>query len=204
MQTNQHISNLTAHTPQDMPDADLPQDGIPIRFNHETMILPREEAARLAQIGKFAEGKEDLIRGAEKLFRQSGCETYAQWLQMTDAAPRNPYDAQRLAEAEQSDRAERTREMQPVLEQMEALREKYPEADLNALPDEVAEFAVQYGVPLVVAYENACLLPRLQKEVRAQRLRENNRRAAVGSMHSCSGDNVQTLFDQQWKEGIWG
>lgn len=194
------------------------QEGIPIRFNHEQVMLSREEAARLAQLGKFAEGKEELLRGAQELYRQSGYQDPGQWLDTIRQQAQNrempepsgpnqgAQDAEelrRLKEVEEQFYALRASQeaFSSLVEQMQQLKQKYPDLDLNALPPEMAAYQTQYKVPAVVAYENAVLLPAALAEQERAKQEEKNAHLSAGSARSNGYDQAVDEFERQWQQG---
>lgn len=191
-----------------------------LQYNHETIKVPKEEATRLFQLGKYIDGKEDLIKTADELFKQSGCKDYREWAESIREKERkaavdqlivdrglSEEDARELVRLRQieknfQEQDRRKNEEERIAEQMRELKNKYPDVDLNALPKEVAEFAAKNKVPVAVAYENAYLLPKLMQELSAKKKAEENAGASVGSVKTDKvNDTFADEFERQWKMG---
>lgn len=192
---------------------------ITIAYNHEQIPLTYEEAARLAQIGKRFEGKEALLQNAESEFKRSGAATMEEFIrkrqedlnkQQVDAlvadkglSEEDARELIRLRQLEQQiqENQQRETERNKTADELRALKAKYPEVDLNKLPREVAAYAVQNHVPVLVAYENVVLLEQYRKELDSAKQAMENEAASAGSMHSSFPANGGDSFDVLWAKG---
>lgn len=194
-------------------------DTITIAYNHEQIPLTREEAARLAQIGKRFEGKEALLQNAETEFKRSGAATVEEFVrsrqealdkQQVDALVADKglseEDARELIRLRQLEQRIRENEQQEsernkMADELRDLKARYPEVDLNNLPSEVAAYAVQHHVPVLVAYENSVLLKQYRKELESAKQQQENETASAGSMHSSFPASGGDSFDSLWAKG---
>lgn len=194
-------------------------DTITIAYNHEQIPLTREEAARLAQIGKRFEGKEALLQNAETEFKRSGAATVEEFVrsrqealdkQQVDALVADKglseEDARELIRLRQLEQRIRENEQQEsernkMADELRDLKARYPEVDLNNLPSEVAAYAVQHHVPVLVAYENSVLLKQYRKELESAKQQKENETASAGSMHSSFPASGGDSFDALWAKG---
>ena len=191
---------------------------ITIAYNHEQIPLT-EEAVRLAQIGKRFEGKEALLQNAETEFKRSGAATMEEFIrkrqedlnkQQVDAlvadkglSEEDARELIRLRQLEQQiqENQQRETERNKTADELRALKAKYPEVDLNKLPREVAAYAVQNHVPVLVAYENVVLLEQYRKELDSAKQSKENETASAGSMHSSFPASGGDSFDVLWEKG---
>lgn len=192
---------------------------ITIAYNHEQIPLTYEEAVRLAQIGKRFEGKEALLQNAETEFKRSGAATMEEFIrkrqedlnkQQVDAlvadkglSEEDARELIRLRQLEQQihENQQRETERNKTADELRALKAKYPEVDLNKLPREVAAYAVQNHVPVLVAYENVVLLEQYRKELDSAKQAKENETASAGSMHSSFPASGGDSFDVLWAKG---
>ena len=109
----------------------------------------------------------------------------------------------RLRQLEQQiqENQQRETERNKTADELRALKAKYPEVDLNKLPREVAAYAVQNHVPVLVAYENVVLLEQYRKELDSAKQAKENETASAGSMHSSFPASGGDSFDVLWEKG---
>ena len=195
------------------------EDGLTISFNHQQITLSKDEAARLAQLGKLYEGKESLLRAAEDDFKRSGAKTYDEYVatRKAEAEKRqvdalvadkglDEADAKELVrlrgiERELEESRKKDGELSRLAEQLRELKEAHPEVDLNNIPPEVAAYAAKNGVPPLVAYENTVLLKKASEELAKIKQEKENAQASAGSSHSQSTASGLDDFDSQWQKG---
>ncbi len=194
-------------------------EGITIAYNHEKIPLSNTEAARLAQIGKRFEGKETLLTQIEAEFKRSGMKSVDDFvrarqhelekkqvddLMLSDGISENTaQELIRLRGLEQQIREQEQRESREskVLNELRELKERYPNADINALPEGVSAYSVQHGVPMVAAYENVVLLEQYRKELNDLKKRQENEEATAGSAHSSAPATGDDSFESLWAKG---
>lgn len=194
-------------------------DGITIAYNHEKIPLSRDEAARLAQIGKRFEGKEALLAQAEAEFKRSGLQSVDAFLEERRKAlekqqveslvtseglsEKAAQELIRLRGLEQQirEREQKETEESRLVNEMHQLKEQYPDVDLNNLPDEVAAYSAKHGVPVMTAYENVVLLQQYRKELSDLKKAQENAESTAGSAHSSAPADGGDSFDALWAKG---
>jgi len=194
-------------------------EGITIAYNHEKIPLSNTEAARLAQIGKRFEGKETLLTQIEAEFKRSGMKSVDEFIQarqremekkqvddlmLKDGVSENTaQELIRLRGLEQQLRDQEQKESREskLLNELRELKERYPDVDINALPEGVSAYSVQNGVPIVSAYENVVLLEQYRKELNDLKKQRENEEATAGSAHSSAPAVGDDSFESLWAKG---